>query len=131
MRSNSLRKWAGAYRIRGSVYAALGNSQAAAADEAKAMIANFHVSTVEFPEPSEPSPSEPAAGGQPLDPDDTVPEMDEGAGSPGYEELRMRAAALFDHGRYAEAIAVYTELIAAGDTSAATYYCARSCKGSQ
>ena len=34
----------------------------------------------------------------------------------------MRAGALFDHGRYAEAIAVYTELIAAGDTSAATYY---------
>jgi tetratricopeptide (TPR) repeat protein len=94
-------EWAGAYHIRGSIHAALGDSEAAAADEAKAMVLNLHVSTVEFPGPSEPSPSEPDAGGQPFDPDDTVPEMDEGDGSPGYEELRVRAA---------------------GDTSAATYY---------
>ena len=80
---------------------------------------------------SEPSSCQPAAGGQPPDPDDTVPEIDEAASSPGHEELRMRAGALFDHGRYAEAIAVYTELIAAGDTSAATYYSRGFAKGSQ
>ena len=115
-------KWAGAYRIRASVYAALQDSQAAAADEANAMVANLHVRTIEFPESSGPADPQPAAGGQAPDPDDTVPEMEESASSPGYEERRMRAAALFDHGRYAEAIAVYTELIAGGDTSAATYY---------
>ena len=114
-------KWAGAYRIRASVYTALRNSQAAAADEANAMMANFHVRSIEFPQSSAPGP-EPAAVGHAPDPDDTIPEMEESAGSPGYEERLMRAGALFDQGRYAEAIAVYTELIADGDTSAATYY---------